>query len=131
LWHIYRSYRINAILVSDFDLAWSNVKSIWGRSKIIYRGPVGFPTKIKFEYAILENFISKYPKCEPTLIAALLDPNPYICGYSLVALEKLHSAYLSRLPRNLLNREEEIEWKLAARRGRNKLGLFAKIHKQF
>jgi hypothetical protein len=128
-WNQYRDYRINKLMTDDIENAWENLRLVWSRASVVYRGPIGFSATIKFEYALLESFIKKFPKTEDLFYAALLDPNPFISAYSLVALEKLHSRYLNRLPKKLFNREEEIEWKLAGRGDKNKLKQFAEIHK--
>lgn len=128
LWNIYQDYRVKKIVSGDLFSAWSRVKQVWGKARIIYRGPVGFSAKLHFEFKLLEEFITTYPNCEQLLIEATTDTNPYVCGYALVALEFLGSRYLQNLPNSLLERSEIIVWKLASRKGIVSLGQFATYH---
>lgn len=81
-----------------------------------------------FEYKALLAFVATHPDCEKYLVEALHDPNPMVCAYCLIALERTGSRHLEVLPEGLLYRPEVISWRLADYAFRNTLGEFAQSH---
>ena len=94
--------------------SWQNVKLIFRKAKFVLRGPAGFYAITFPEFDILWEFIRKHQmETEKFFIQGLSDSNPYVVAYCILGLSILKSPILEQLPKEVLDRKDVIEYRIA------------------
>jgi hypothetical protein len=109
----------------DVSRAWDALVSIWGQATIVYRHAVRGPS-LPLELAALIEFLHSHQGSDRVLYQGLLDQDPRVAAYALVALGLVDSPLVGELPMSLLERTDLIQWKLAGRAGTWTLGELAR-----
>lgn len=123
----YEKEYINRNINDDINLSWQNIKLIFGKAEFVRCGPTGFYPITFPEFDVLWEFIRKHQmETERIFVQGLLDDNPYVVGYCILGLGILKSPVLEQLPKDVLDRKDIIEWRVAFYMSRCTLKEFAK-----
>jgi hypothetical protein len=124
----YEKDYIKQNISDDINISWQNIKVIFGKAKFVRRGATGFYPITFPEFDILWEFIRKYQmETEKVFAQGLLDNNSYVVAYCILGLGILKSPILQQLPKDVLHRNDIIEWRVASFMGRCTLKEFAKL----
>jgi hypothetical protein len=77
---------------------------VWQRAQVIHDGPAGRTEA----WTVLERIVARPDDFHDLLVTSLTHPSQLVVGYSLLALDRMHSRALEDLPPQLLTRRDKI-----------------------
>ncbi len=119
---------LDDLLRGPWERVWPRVRDVWGRADAVYVG-LTFPlaqVRARLEFSVAAELLRTFPDRRADLARSLLDPNPVIAAYALVALECGALAEESELPPALFDRKETITVHRGCLRGEFALPEFAR-----
>jgi hypothetical protein len=95
---------------APWETFWSEARAIWARADAVYAGPTGpiLDRRESFEYALAAELLRRFPEGRSRVLEGLLDPDPRVAAYCLVALAAVGSLNRSDLPSPVFGRRDSL-----------------------